>query len=217
MSARYTVDDFDYSLPPELIAQHPARDARRQPSASRRRRSAGRPPLHRLAKRPCGRRPAGVQRHAGHQRAARGRKPTGGNVELLHRAHRRPRHGGRPVALEPSAARRYDDPAGGGRGRDCRSPATTRLYAVRFEGTGALDAWLEQHGELPLAAVHHARARCHATPAAIRPCTRATRARSPRRPPACISTQPMFDALRRASASRARSSRCTSAPAPSRR
>ena len=26
MSARYTVDDFDYSLPPELIAQHPARD-----------------------------------------------------------------------------------------------------------------------------------------------------------------------------------------------
>ena len=149
MSARYTVDDFDYSLPPELIAQHPARDR------------AGSRLLHvdgdRLTDLRFTDLPSALA--AGDllvfndtrviNARLRGRKPTGGSVEVfieridgpdtavvqVRSSH--PPRVGTTIQLAAGAAAIVES-------------RNDRLYAVRFEGTGALDAWLEQHGELPL-------------------------------------------------------------------
>ena len=65
----FTLGDFDFALPPELIAQHPAaeRSASRLLDGTGDR--AGRPHLPRPALAAARRRPAGVQRHARDQGA----------------------------------------------------------------------------------------------------------------------------------------------------
>jgi S-adenosylmethionine:tRNA ribosyltransferase-isomerase len=147
--ARYTVDDFDYALPAELIAQHPARDR------------AGSRLLHVEGEQLTDLRFTDLPRclAAGDllvfndtrviNARLRGRKPTGGDVELFierldgpasavvqMRASHPPRIG-MAIRLAGAATAIVES-------------RTDRLYAIRFEGTGPLDEWLERHGELPL-------------------------------------------------------------------
>jgi len=149
MAARYTVDDFDYALPAELIAQHPARNR------------AGSRLLHVDGERLADLRftdlpgclATGDLLVFNDTRVInarlRGRKPTGGDVELfieridgpataiVHVRASHPPRVGMAIQLAAGAAAIVESRTG-------------RLYAVRFEGTGALDAWLDRHGELPL-------------------------------------------------------------------
>ena len=145
----YTLADFDYALPQELIAQTPARER----SASRL--------LHvdaaelrdlRFTDLPTlldagdlvvfnDTRVINARIH--------GRKPTGGEVEMLVervtgtdsaivqlKASHPPRVGG---SVDLAAGARATVEARDG-----------RFFSLRFEGVGELHRWLEQHGELPL-------------------------------------------------------------------
>jgi len=153
-SRTYTLADFDYALPPELIAQTPAPERRASRLLHVAPRSAGAPQLDDLtfADLPTLIAPGDliVLNDTRVIRArVRGRKPTGGDVEMLvervigddtavvqMRASHLPRAGG--VVLLPANARatviRRDE----------------RFFELRFEGTGPLAAWLEAHGEVPL-------------------------------------------------------------------
>jgi S-adenosylmethionine:tRNA ribosyltransferase-isomerase len=144
-----TLADFDYSLPADLIAQHPARER----AASRL--------LHVDGNRLADLRFADLPRYvaAGDllvlndtrviKARLRGRKPTGGEVELLIEritgpdtavAQLRASHPPRP-----GTAIVFD--AGVHAIVDSRND---RLYALRFIGTDSLAHWLDEHGEVPL-------------------------------------------------------------------
>jgi S-adenosylmethionine:tRNA ribosyltransferase-isomerase len=145
----YTLDDFDYDLPAELIAQTPARTR----SGSRLLHVAGRcvddrsfTDLPELVR-------AGDVLVFNDTRVInarlRGRKPTGGEVEVLIervlgadtavaqlKASHAPRIGGTiqlASGVRATVIGRED-----------------RFFELRFEGTGDLERWLEQHGEVPL-------------------------------------------------------------------
>ena len=147
--SRFTLSDFDYVLPPELIAQSPARER----AGSRLLRVAGRTlsdlrftDLPRLLTR-------GDLMVLNDTRVVKARvnafRPTGGKVELLLerpidaneaifqlRASHPPRPGG--VLLLPGGARATV------RERD------GRFFRLRLAGIESLAAFLEQHGEVPL-------------------------------------------------------------------
>ena len=149
MPKPYTLDDFDYPLPAELIAQYPARER------------TGSRLLHVDGLRLSDLRFTDLPRllDAGdlivfndtrviHARV-HGRKPTGGSVEILIeritgpasaiaqlRASHAPRAGG---TIELAAGARTVVEARDG-----------RFAMLAFEGTGELHEWLERHGEVPL-------------------------------------------------------------------
>jgi len=144
-----TLDDFDYDLPPDLIAQAPAP------------RRSGSRLLHVDGERLGDLRfvdfPALLD--AGdlvvfndtrviHARL-RGRKPTGGDVELL--VERVLGVNEALVQLKashpPHAGGMIDLAAGA---RACVLARVDRFFHLRFEGVGELAPWLEQHGEVPL-------------------------------------------------------------------
>jgi len=149
MTPAYTLADFDYPLPPELIAQTPA-PAR---SASRLLHVDG-PRLAdlRFTDLPSLLRPADlvVFNDTRVIRArVRGRKATGGEVEMLVeritgpttatvqlKASHPPREGG-AILLEAGA-------------RAVVTARDGRFFALEFEGVGDVLAWLERHGEVPL-------------------------------------------------------------------
>ncbi|HET7095892.1 MAG TPA: tRNA preQ1(34) S-adenosylmethionine ribosyltransferase-isomerase QueA [Casimicrobiaceae bacterium] len=145
----FTLSDFDYALPPELIAQSPASER----SGSRLLRVAGSTladlrftDLPRLVAR-------GDLMVFNDTRVVKARvnarRPTGGKVELLLeraidatdaifqlRASHPPHHGG--VLLLPGGARATVVERDG------------RFFRLRLEGVESLAAFLEQHGEVPL-------------------------------------------------------------------
>ncbi len=149
MTQHYSLSDFDYALPPELIAQTPARER----SASRLLHVDG-PKLDDLRFTDL---PSLLDANdllvfndtRVINARIRGRKPTGGEVEMLVervtgadsaivqlRASHPPRIGG-TVEL-PGGARATVDARDG------------RFFSLKFDGVGELHRWLEQHGELPL-------------------------------------------------------------------
>jgi len=156
MPARYTVDDFDYALPPELIAQRPAVDR------------AGSRLLHVDGDRLTDLRFTDLPRclDTGDlvvfndtrviNARLRGRKATGGDVEMLVERIDGPDTATVQVrASHPPRVGMAIDLAAGARA--IVLSRTDRLYAIRFEQTGPLDAWLQRHGELPLPPyIHHA-------------------------------------------------------------
>jgi S-adenosylmethionine:tRNA ribosyltransferase-isomerase len=146
---RYTLADFDYALPPELIAQIPARER------------TGSRLLHvdreRLVDRAFTELPSLFDAddllifndtRVIHARL-RGRKPTGGGVELLIEritgddsaiAQLKSSHPPRPGGVIELAAG----------ARAIVESRDERFFALRFERTGELNGWLEAHGEVPL-------------------------------------------------------------------
>ena len=149
MTLQHALSDFDYVLPPELIAQMPARER----SASRLLHVDG-PKLDdlRFTDLPS-LLAAGDLLVFNDTRVInariRGRKPTGGEVEMLvervtgtdsaivqMRASHPPRVGG--AVLLPGDARATVEARDG------------RFFSLRFDGVGELHPWLERHGELPL-------------------------------------------------------------------
>jgi S-adenosylmethionine:tRNA ribosyltransferase-isomerase len=145
----YALADFDYDLPPELIAQTPARER----SASRLLHVDG-PKLDDLRFTDL---PSLLDANdllvfndtRVINARIRGRKPTGGEVEMLIervngvdsaivqlRASHPPRIGG--VVELPGGARATVE------GRD------GRFFSLKFDGVGELHRWLEQYGEVPL-------------------------------------------------------------------
>ena len=149
MSKAYTLADFDYALPPELIAQAPAEIR----SGSRllhvdgpRLRDLDFTDLPRLLQ------PADLLVFNDTRvinARVRGRKPTGGEVELLLerltgpatavaqlKASHAPGVGG-TIELAPGV-------------RAIVEARDDRFFALRFEGVANLTDWLELHGEVPL-------------------------------------------------------------------
>ena len=145
----YTLDDFDYDLPPELIAQRPSpqrTDSRLLHVDGRRLddlRFADLPSL--LAQDDL---VVLNDTRVIHARL-RGRKASGGEVEMLverviapdaalvqMKASHPPRVGS-TIALDDL-------------GRATVTRRDGRFFELRFEGTGDLSAWLERHGEVPL-------------------------------------------------------------------
>lgn len=149
MSKPYTLADFDYGLPAELIAQAPA--------ATR----TGSRLLHVEGLRRADRRftdlptllDAGDLLVFNDTRVInarlRGRKPTGGDVEML--IERITGTSTAVVQLKASHPPRVGgtvDLAAGVRATVVSRNG--RFFALKFEGTGGLQQWLEQHGEVPL-------------------------------------------------------------------
>jgi S-adenosylmethionine:tRNA ribosyltransferase-isomerase len=149
MAEPYTLADFDYPLPPELIAQYPAQ----QRTASRLLHvDGGRLADLRFTDLPGLLAPGDLVVFNDTRvinARVRGRKPTGGDVELLieritgaasalvqMKASHPPRPGG--VIELPGGARATVDGRSG------------RLFSLRFDSTGPLDRWLERYGTLPL-------------------------------------------------------------------
>jgi S-adenosylmethionine:tRNA ribosyltransferase-isomerase len=144
-----TLADFDYSLPADLIAQHPAKER----SASRL--------LHVDGNRLADLRFADLPRHvaAGDllvlndtrviKARLRGRKSTGGEAELLIERITGPDTAVAQIRAShpprPGSAIEFD--AGVHAIVDSRND---RLYALRFVGTDTLARWLDEHGEVPL-------------------------------------------------------------------
>src|SRR5262249_3606306 len=143
----FTLSDFDYALPPELIAQSPARER----TGSRLLRVAG----SALSDLRCTDLPRLVTRGDlmvfNDTRVVKARlnarRPTGGRVELLLeraidpteaifqlRASHPPRHGG--ILLLPGGARATVIEREG------------RFFRLRLEGIQSLAEFLEQHGEV---------------------------------------------------------------------
>lgn len=155
MPTRYTVDDFDYALPPELIAQ--------RPTVAR----AGSRLLHVENDRLTDLRFTDLPQclEAGDllvfndtrviNARLRGRKPTGGDVEILvERIEESDRASVQIRASHPPRIGMAIELAGGAQA--IVESRMDRLYDIRFERTGPLDAWLERHGELPLPPyIHH--------------------------------------------------------------
>ena len=213
---RYTLSDFDYALPPELIAQVPAAERVGEPTAARRRHCARRPRVHR----PAALLARGDLVVFNDTRVIKARlhgaKSTGGRVELLVervsrrlrgmfqiRASHTPRAGAAIVLVHGGVARPWS--------RATTASSTCASKASRRSSTGSNGT---------------AKCRCRRTSRAPRGrrgrgalpdglCAR-TPARSRPRRPACISTRRCWRRSERA-ASSARSSRCTSAPARSSR
>ena len=209
--------DFDFALPPELIAQHPAAERSALAPARRPRRAAGDRVFRDL---PALLR-AGDLLVFNDTRVIKARlfgaKASGGAVEALvervlpdargrwrtcARASRR-----RPAAAHPLRPTRFDAEVLG------RGGADDSLFRLRFPADPL--ALLERHGHVPLPPyITHAR-RAPTTSAATRRCSPRGRARSPRRPRRCTSTTRCSTRCR--ARRRRAASRCTSAPAPSSR
>ena len=149
MPAPLTLADFDYALPPELIAQAPTRTR----SASRLL-DVGGAALHdrRFVDLPSLLRAGDLavfnDTRVIHARAI-GRKPTGGRVEMLVErlvgddaawAQLRASHLPKPGA-------RVDFAGGTHAVVEARDD---RFFLLRFRGAGKLVDWLERHGEVPL-------------------------------------------------------------------
>lgn len=145
----HTLSDFDFDLPPDLIAQVPSavRSGSRLLDVG-----PGDPVDRRFTDLP-GLLAPGDLAVFNDTRVIRarlhGRKPSGGRVEMLverivaddrawvqMRASHLPRPGG------------FVDLAAGARAEVLRRDA--RFFDVRFQGTGPLVDWLEAHGEVPL-------------------------------------------------------------------
>ena len=187
----FTLSDFDFDLPPELIAQSPlAERSAAGCSTSTAARTPGtldRPPFHRsadLLRRAtcwssttpaCSRRACSATRPA----AARSRCWSSASPARRRRSRR---------------SARQQEPAGGQRAPPGRCVRRRRVgerasafFTLRFPGR-RLDADRAPRPRAA-AAVHRARRRRADDDSATRPCSRRIRARSPRRRPACISTR----------------------------
>ena len=143
------LSDFDYTLPPELIAQVPAarrRDSRHLHALPHALRDLAFADLPDLLE------PGDVMVF-NDTRVIRarvhGRRPSGGRVELLLE-----RMLGEAEAWVQLRASHPPKPGGTidlpGDARAVVISRDERFFHLRFEGTGPLDAWLEQHGEIPL-------------------------------------------------------------------
>ncbi len=220
------ISDFDYELPEELIAQHPLerRDASRMLVVRSRQRESGATARSPSSLRSCARATRRRQQHARLPGAARGRRePTGGRVELFlcvgEEERARLGNAGAPRAQARSGRARHvrrralcAPRSRGDRGRR----AARRPLRLR---TGDFDALLEEFGQMPLPPYIKRDGEDLVTarrPRALpdRLC-RARAARSPRRPPGCISPRASSSELRARGVRRPRS-RSTSATARSR-
>jgi S-adenosylmethionine:tRNA ribosyltransferase-isomerase len=147
--ASLTLADFDYPLPPELIAQHPTRER----TASRL--------LHVDGERLEDLRFADFPRYIGPADVVvfndtrviparlRGRKTTGGDVELLVERITGPDRA--RVQIRASHAPRPGTDIEFADGvRATVESRDDRFYDLRFMGTGPPDAWIERHGDVPL-------------------------------------------------------------------
>jgi S-adenosylmethionine:tRNA ribosyltransferase-isomerase len=146
---RYTLSDFDYALPPELIAQAPAptRSASRlldvDGGSLADRRFVDLPSLLHEGD-------LAILNDARVIRArAFGTKPSGGRVEMLIE-----RIIADDEALVQLKASHLPKPGGtidfsGGVTAEVLE-RDERFFRLRFRGTGRLDEWLERHGEVPL-------------------------------------------------------------------
>jgi S-adenosylmethionine:tRNA ribosyltransferase-isomerase len=149
MPHRFTLDDFDYPLPPDLIAQAPS--AERAGSrllevdgtALRDRRFTELPQLLREGDLVVFNDTRVIKARL------RGRKPTGGEVEMLVE-----RVLGAQEALVQLRASHAPKP---GQAIDLAAGATAlvvardgRFFTLRFEGVEDLVTWLDAHGEVPL-------------------------------------------------------------------
>src|SRR5574337_503485 len=161
----YTLGDFDYALPPELIAQTPARERRASRLLHVDARGADAPRLTDLhfPDLPTLIAPGDllVLNDTRVIRArVHGRKPTGGEVEMLieritgddtavvqMKASHLPRPGG-VIALADDT--NSLDPRAAESARAIVLSRDDRFFTLRFEGTGPLHDWLEAHGEVPL-------------------------------------------------------------------
>lgn len=162
---KYSLADFDYALPQELIAQVPARERRASRLLHVDARGAGAPRLADLhfSDLPTLIAPGDllVLNDTRVIRArVHGRKPTGGEVEMLieritgdntaivqMQASHLPRPGG-VIALADDTSSL--DPRAAESARAIVLSRDDRFFTLRFEGTGPLHEWLEAHGEVPL-------------------------------------------------------------------
>lgn len=146
---RYTLSDFDYALPPELIAQAPppTRSGSRlldvDGESLADRRFTDLPTLLREGD-------LAILNDTRVIRArAYGTKPSGGRVEMLIE-----RIVGDAEALVQLKASHLPKPGGTidfGGGVTAEVVARDdRFFRLRFRGAGKLDEWLERHGEVPL-------------------------------------------------------------------
>ena len=215
MPTRYSLSDFDYELPAELIAQHPRRA--RAAAACCTSTATCSPTSHSPTCR-AGRagRPAGAQRHARDQGApvrAQGNRRQG---RVLSSASRPARGACSQLAREPAAAARAAIAASRRRhARPC-SGATATSSVCASTAIEPLFEYLERHGEVPL------------PPYIARAAGRRGRGALPdrlRAPAGAVAAptaglhfdQAMLDALAAARRRTSPSSRCTSAPARSSR
>lgn len=146
---RFTLSDFDYTLPPELIAQVPAATR----SASRLLDVAGGTPVDRKFTELPALLRKGDLAVFNDTRVIRARlfgvKPSGGRVQMLIerivtgdeawaqlKASHLPKVGGHIRLAEEASAEVLE--------RD------ERFFRLRFRGTGPLLAWLDRHGDIPL-------------------------------------------------------------------
>ena len=149
MQKPYTLDDFDYDLPPELIAQMPAAER----TASRL--------LHVDGERLADLRFADLASLLDARdllvfndtrvipARLRGRKSTGGEVEML--VERITGPASAIVQLKASHSPRVGAAIELALGaRAIVLERRERFFTLRFEGAGDLDRWLEAHGEVPL-------------------------------------------------------------------
>jgi S-adenosylmethionine:tRNA ribosyltransferase-isomerase len=145
----YTLDDFDYDLPAELIAQRPSP----QRSGSRLLHVDGdRLEDLRFSDLPSLVRPGDLvvlnDTRVIHARL-RGRKPTGGEVEML--VERVLGFDSALVQLRASHPPRVGSTIQLADGATAKVAAQDgRYFELEFDGTGELTAWLERHGEVPL-------------------------------------------------------------------
>ena len=179
----FTLSDFDFELPPELIAQHPAPER----SGSRLLDGRGAEPVDRVFRDLPALLRAGdllvVQRHARDQGAAarregQRRRGRGAGRARARRPTRCSRTCARASRRRPAARIRFADCASTPRCSAAAGP-TASLFHLRFPDEPL--ALLERHGHVPLPPyIAHAderRRRARAT----RPCSPRGRARSPRR------------------------------------
>jgi len=149
MRQSYSLSDFDYDLPPDLVAQSPAatRSASRLLDVDGRslidRRFSDLPSLLRTGD-------LAIFNDTRVIRArVHGTKPSGGHVEML--IERIVGDDEAVVQLKashlPKPGGTIDFPAGASAEVVARDE---RLFRLRFRGVGKLDSWLDDHGEVPL-------------------------------------------------------------------
>ena len=149
MPQHHSLSDFDYELPPELIAQSPAaiRSASRlldvDGGSLTDRRFSALPSLLRTGD-------LAIFNDTRVIRArVHGTKPSGGRVEMLIE-----RIVGDVEAIVQLKASHLPKPGGtvdfpGGASAEVVT-RDERFFRLRFRGVGKLDSWLERHGEVPL-------------------------------------------------------------------